>query len=100
MNRRGFMQSILAAGVAPAFVGSSILMPMRQLWTPARTIIPAQSYIILVTMYGSPGVQMWVEDDIGRRWWNLTTQVRHQAIIEDMRLNGGIITAEWKLAVA
>lgn len=33
MNRRGFLKSILAAGVAPAFVGSSILMPVK---APAR----------------------------------------------------------------
>lgn len=31
MNRRGFLQSILAAGVAPAFVGSSVLMPVRKI---------------------------------------------------------------------
>lgn len=35
MNRRSFMQSILAAGAAPAFVGSSVLMPVRQLWAPS-----------------------------------------------------------------
>lgn len=34
MNRRGFLQAILAAGVAPAFVGSSILMPVQKLWVP------------------------------------------------------------------
>lgn len=31
MNRRGFLQSILAAGVAPAVVGSGILMPVRSI---------------------------------------------------------------------
>ena len=31
MNRRGFLQGILAAGVAPAFIGSSILMPVRRI---------------------------------------------------------------------
>lgn len=34
MNRRGFLQAILAAGVAPAFVGSSILMPVKKLVLP------------------------------------------------------------------
>lgn len=37
MNRREFMTGmagILAAGVAPAFVGSNILMPIRQIITP------------------------------------------------------------------
>lgn len=36
MDRRGFLQSILAAGVAPAFVGSGILMPVKALLLPAR----------------------------------------------------------------
>lgn len=31
MRRRGFMAGILAAGVAPAFVGARVLMPVRQL---------------------------------------------------------------------
>ena len=38
MDRRGFLQSILAAGVAPAFVGASILMPVRKIWTPPEPI--------------------------------------------------------------
>jgi hypothetical protein len=29
MNRRGFLAGILAAGVAPAAIGSGILMPVR-----------------------------------------------------------------------
>ena len=36
-SRRGFlkgMAGILAAGVAPAAIGSGILMPIRNLWTP------------------------------------------------------------------
>lgn len=31
MNRRGFLKAILAAGVAPAVVGSGVLMPVRGL---------------------------------------------------------------------
>lgn len=38
MNRRGFLASILAAGVAPAIVGSGILMPIRKLWTPDQQV--------------------------------------------------------------
>lgn len=34
MQRRGFLQGILVAGVAPAFVGSSILMPVRAIALP------------------------------------------------------------------
>ena len=41
MTRRGFlkgMAGILAAGVAPAFIGSKILMPVRELWKPSPQI--------------------------------------------------------------
>ena len=39
MNRRGFLSSILAAGIAPAFVKAEILMPVRKVvWTPPRQI--------------------------------------------------------------
>ena len=34
MQRRGFLKAILAAGVAPAFVGSGILMPVKALVMP------------------------------------------------------------------
>ncbi len=34
MKRRGFLGAVLAAGVAPAFVGSKILMPVRALALP------------------------------------------------------------------
>lgn len=34
MERRGFLRAILAAGVAPAFVGSKILMPVKALVLP------------------------------------------------------------------
>lgn len=33
MNRRGFLQAILTAGVAPAFVGASVLMPVTRILT-------------------------------------------------------------------
>lgn len=37
MNRRSFMQSILAAGVAPYVVTTAgVLMPVRQLWAPVE----------------------------------------------------------------
>ncbi len=34
MNRRGLLAGILAAGFAPAAVGSGILMPVRRIVTP------------------------------------------------------------------
>jgi hypothetical protein len=38
MNRRGFLRGILAAGVAPAFIGSSILMPVRKIITQPQSL--------------------------------------------------------------
>lgn len=59
MNRRGFLQSVLAAGVAPAFVGSGILMPVRKLITAPDIITPKSIEFELgewsgVTIYSSP----------------------------------------------
>lgn len=34
MKRRSFLAGILAAGMAPAAVGSGILMPVRKVWVP------------------------------------------------------------------
>lgn len=39
MNRRGFLGSILAAGMAPVIVKAEILMPVRQIWVPSS--VPA-----------------------------------------------------------
>lgn len=36
MNRRGFLQAILAAGVAPAVIRSGVLMPVRSFLIPSR----------------------------------------------------------------
>lgn len=35
MNRRGLLGAILAAGMAPAAIGSGILMPVRRVWVPS-----------------------------------------------------------------
>jgi hypothetical protein len=34
ISRRGLLQGILAAGMAPAIVKAGVLMPVRQIWTP------------------------------------------------------------------
>ncbi len=34
MKRRGFLKSMLAAGVAPAVIGSGILMPVKEIIIP------------------------------------------------------------------
>lgn len=36
MKRRGFLGSILAAGFAPAFVGSTVLMPVKAIAKPRQ----------------------------------------------------------------
>lgn len=33
------MAGILAAGVAPAVIGSGILMPIKKLWTPEKSFV-------------------------------------------------------------
>lgn len=41
IGRRGFLASILAAGVAPAAVGSGILMPVRRIADPYEILLPS-----------------------------------------------------------
>ena len=45
MNRRGFLSSILAAGIAPAAIGSGVLMPVRKIWTPENNLLKAEMII-------------------------------------------------------
>ena len=67
INRRGFLQSILAAGIAPAVVGSGILMPVRQIWrfeelpggypgvsgfAPALSMASAEEYDVIRNLIG------------------------------------------------
>ncbi len=37
-TRRGFLASILAAGYAPAAIGSGVLMPVRQIVVPDHAV--------------------------------------------------------------
>ena len=39
INRRGFLKGILAAGVAPAFIGSDVLMPVKNLALPPDDVL-------------------------------------------------------------
>lgn len=50
MNRRGFLKAILAAGVAPAFVGSGVLMPVRSLWLPNDVVLDADEFAAAYNM--------------------------------------------------
>ena len=56
MNRRSFITGIagiLAAGYAPAFVGSNVLMPVRKIWTPEGRFVDVSE--VLKTWGGELG---------------------------------------------
>lgn len=38
-TRRSFLSGIFGAAIAPAFIGSEILMPVKKLWTPPEIAI-------------------------------------------------------------
>src|SRR5437867_4317171 len=71
MTRRGFLKGIagiLAAGVAPAVIGSPILMPVRKIWTP-----PINPRIFTISNPGGSSsllMSIFVEDERGRRVWS------------------------------
>ncbi len=46
MNRRGFLKGILAAGVAPAVVGSGILMPVRMVHPEMVALAPKGPWLV------------------------------------------------------
>jgi hypothetical protein len=53
MNRRGFLASILAAGVAPAAIGSGVLMPIKRIVLPEylEIVDPTVNALIYATLY-------------------------------------------------
>lgn len=63
MNRRGFLKGILAAGVAPAFIGSSILMPVRKI------VAPAAEEFIGFTQSGTGATSMTMQEAMLRGYW-------------------------------
>lgn len=65
-TRRGFIKQCLAMAVAPAVVGSSVLMPVRKIITPGELftgeIGRCQGVIILGTRFGdisAAAVRAW-----------------------------------------
>ena len=64
MNRRDFMKSILAAGVAPAFIGSSVLMPVRNIWLADEKKISLKPIILRV----SPALSIAKSGKLVFRW--------------------------------
>lgn len=80
MERRGFLGAILAAGMAPAFVGAKVLMPVKSV------IVQAQEYVGLVASPGGGNRLVTCElvarealkvlnerlsfaDSVNREWW-------------------------------
>lgn len=67
MNRRSFMQAILATGMAPAVVGSGILMPVRTIWRPDYSVGSIESFSfnrewIDITISVEEYVKRWKKD--------------------------------------
>ena len=70
MNRRGFLKSIIAAGVAPYVVtAAGVLMPVRNVWTPRNPLFNGH-----LGFY--EGLQ-WRPDELARmsRGWHRAAQI-------------------------
>lgn len=63
MQRRGFLGAILAAGFAPAAVGSGVLMPVRRI-IELRPIITLEDLIFSINPERTP----FVEWELRRIW--------------------------------
>ena len=61
IQRRGFLAGILAAGVAPAFVGSKILMPVKAIALPEEGV--------------------WIADHMADMWRYTTNTDRPDVIV-------------------
>ena len=59
MNRRGFLGAILAGGVAPFVmsnaIGRGVLMPVKELWTPALNVFYMAAGAVIKLYGGSCG---------------------------------------------
>ena len=67
MNRRGFLKAIFAAGVAPAFIGSSVLMPVRKLVMPSldETIaIGSGNRLLTIEQITKEALRLWQKQKI------------------------------------
>lgn len=65
VDRRGFLQAVLAAGVAPAFIGSKVLMPVSLVLSAQRYEWEVGSdYVYTPTIITSG---CWIVSDKGGR---------------------------------
>lgn len=67
-TRRGFLGSILAAGMAPAAIGSGILMPVRKIIAPPQGLASVIEGDLLIR-----GSLVYADDrdTISDRWLNV-----------------------------
>ncbi len=93
MNRRGFLQSILAAGVAPAVVGSGILMPVRKIIAPR---LPEPEWVG-IDFAGPYGVIYPLVDEIPE--WMVVQAGERIALIREMVIFGALSRAPTQLAL-
>ena len=83
MNRRGFLQAILVAGVAPAFVGSSVLMPVRQL-------LPRSGLVSIWKRYGD-GTTIVTYGPLDRTYGGLTEILaQRMSLVREMVTAGAL----------
>lgn len=64
MDRRAFLRGlggILACGVAPAVVGSGVLMPVRRLWKPEALTFAYEEIVIAPAEVVSAAEYAWTE---------------------------------------
>lgn len=86
-SRRGFLGAILAAGMAPAFIGARVLMPVRTILAPEAAIltIPAGSVLpgMLITIAG-------MYDNLGReKLFRVTSVAGRSGVVGLEGLRGG-----------
>lgn len=79
MNRRGFLGAILAAGVAPAVVGSGILMPVR-----ARPEYKFFTY---------PNQSIWTSDPLSAERWGAVGDHMARELARSMQETREILSA-------
>jgi hypothetical protein len=61
IKRRGFVAGILAAGIAPAFISSKVLMPVRKIWTPPTSM--ANPPLLTISMITNEALR-FLESDL------------------------------------
>ena len=64
-TRRGFLSGIFAAAVAPVFIRSEVLMPVRQIIAPSQEIITNAEDIFGSYLYTGEGQIKTIQHSLG-----------------------------------